>query len=96
MGNALNLLRESAWSAGASTPGFERRVLTLHRFERAMLRRARPWTPALAGAIVAAMALLAVLQVVTHQETLAPLSLRGHEASRLEEPLPAFPELRTR
>lgn len=71
------------------------------RFETRVIRRwklnsvrdtATYWSPAICGAVIAAVALLAIFQLLGRGSTMPPLSVTGSEARRTELPKPVFPD----
>lgn len=91
MADALHSLEASVISSEGSD-GFEHRVIRRYRVESST-RSLAFWSPALIGAAVAAVALLAVLQMLISGPDLKPIDIRGQEASRqTTPPLPAYSE----
>lgn len=87
---ALNFLQD----AGLDHEGddaFDRRLATLWSVEKRARRETPVWAPAIASAVMAALAVLAVLQVITHREELEPIDVRGHEARLASPDRPEFP-----
>jgi hypothetical protein len=72
---------------------FENRVIRRWRVQ-SVKETATYWSPAICGAIVAAVALLAMFQLLGRSSTLKPLSVTGSEARRSEPPKPVFPNVR--
>jgi len=86
----LDALRGLAVAEEADVPSFDRRVLRRWRVQ-SVKQTARYWTPALCGAAVAAIALLAMLQILSAAQGPKPLSTPGTEAQRSDRP--TFPDL---
>lgn len=90
---ALNMLRDAALEAQRS-PTFDDRLL---RRVRLQFRRAKIdyWSPAMFGAAIAGIAVLAALQMITQTSKLpaVPLSGRTFEARHVTQPTPDFPSL---
>lgn|GEM_PF-4855122 len=71
---------------------FARAVLRLHRVG-SVKRSILYWSPAIAGASIAAMALLALLQMLTSSSSMKPIRiLNGDAAQRMEQPSVQLPE----
>lgn len=68
---------------------FDRRVIRRWRVQ-SMKQTARYWTPAVCGAAVAAIALLAMLQILSSAQNPKSLATPGAEAQRAR---PMFPDL---
>ncbi len=78
--SALSALR-AAVIEPQSDPSFESRFIRRWRVERRM-RAVSYWMPAVAGAIVASVALLAVLQILFTSPARNDADMRNREASR--------------
>ena len=87
------LLRNLAMDTEAEAPvQFERRVI--RRFQVQSVRAtASYWSPAICGAVVAAVALLAMIQLLGRSATMKPISVTGSEARRSEPAKPVFPDV---
>jgi anti-sigma factor RsiW len=91
--SALSALRASVIEPEPD-PGFESRFIRRWRVE-SRARAVSYWMPAIAGAIVASVALLAVLQILFAAPTVVPVDTKGREAllPRTEQPeIPNFGE----
>lgn len=82
--------------------GLDEDATAPERFEHRVIRRLRVqsvkdtaayWSPAICGALVAAIALLAMFQLVGRSSTMPPIDVTGNEARRLDPPKPVFPSL---
>jgi hypothetical protein len=71
---------------------FEHRVIRCYRIQK-VKDTAAYWSPAICGALVAAIALLAMFQLVGRSSTMPPIDVTGNEARRLDPPKPVFPSL---
>lgn len=89
------LLRNLAMDSEIEAPQqFERRVI--RKFQVQSVRAtATYWTPAICGAVVAAVTLLAMIQLLGRSATMNPLSVTGSEARRSEPAKPVFPDVHT-
>jgi predicted anti-sigma-YlaC factor YlaD len=90
---ALNMLREAAFESQPSI-AFEDRVLRLWRVQR-MRARVAYWSPAVFGAAIAGIAILAALQMISHSSKMPSVPVRGTtiEAKNrpaLDVPLPSI------
>lgn len=87
------MLRGLAFEDEPSNPDrFEHRVIRRWRVQ-SVKDSAAYWSPAIFGALVAAIALLAMFQLVGRSSTMPPIDVTGNEARRLEPPKPVFPNL---
>lgn len=85
---ALSMLRGSAIEPELA-PNFNDRVMRrLH--VRSVQDSVRFWSPAFIGAVVAALLVLASLQLVSHSTHMPLVNLNGHEARRISQPDPIF------
>lgn len=88
---ALNFLRASAFEAVEVSPNFDDRVL--RRFKVQTTRESLGyWSPAVAGAFVAGLAVVAALQMITRSAELRHIKVPGAEVRRIT-PAKSFPEL---
>jgi hypothetical protein len=85
------MLRMSAIEADAA-PQFEERVLRRYRVQK-VHQSLSFWSPALIGACVAAVLVLAALQIVSNSSRLPALRSPGAEAQRTIDRAPVFPDL---
>jgi anti-sigma factor RsiW len=88
---SLDLLRSAALEVEV-TDSFEDRLVRLAR-NRAAAESLRYWSPALIGAALAGIAMLAALQIVTRGSSLPPVNVPGAETRRYERPNPYAPPL---
>ncbi len=88
---ALSMLRMSAMEVEVA-PSFEERVLRRYKVQRAH-ESLKFWSPALIGAAVAGVAVLAGLQIVLNSSNLPSLRPLSGEAHRLKDRTPVFPDL---
>lgn len=90
---ALNMLRESVMEAQRSAT-FDDRLLRRVRLQF-MRARIDYWSPAMFGAAIAGIAVLAALQMITQSSKLptVPLAGRAMEARHVAQPTPDFPSL---
>jgi hypothetical protein len=88
---ALNMLREAALEPEV-TPSFEDRVLRRHKLGQARAS-IRYWSPAVLGAAVAMVAVLAALQLVAQTAQLPDFRAPGADARRSDENTRVFPRL---
>lgn len=88
---ALNMLRNACMEVEVQ-PHFDERVI--RRFRTQSVKESLGyWSPALIGAVVAGVCLMAALSLVSHNGAAPRASLPGGEASRFEPKLHAFPSL---
>jgi hypothetical protein len=94
---ALDVLRGAAFTDVEFTPMFDERVIRRFRAQK-VKESIRYWSPALAGAMIACIAIFATLAMVSRPEQLKSANLSAGSASRFEEPkafqnfeLPAAP-----
>ena len=87
---SLNMLRGAAMEA-EPREGFDDRVVRLVKLQTA--RNLRYWSPAIMGAAVAGVVLLAALQIISRPQALPQLNSPQSEARLLNSGLPSFPEL---
>jgi hypothetical protein len=88
---ALNMLRQASLEAD-STPHFDERVLRLHRI-RSVRASLGYWSPAVLGATIAVIAVLAGLQLVANSGRLPVFGGVGAETRRLDPDVPKFPTI---
>ena len=88
---ALSMLRMSAIDADPA-PQFEERVLRRYRVQT-VHESLHFWSPAIIGAFVASVLVLAALQIVSNSSKLPAIRTPGSEAHRTVERTPAFPEI---
>lgn len=89
---ALNMLRESRLETPDAGLGFNRRVMRRARISsiRAGLSY---WSPAIYGASIAAVALIAALQLLSQPGRLPVFNQSGADARRIVVDSPIFPDL---
>jgi hypothetical protein len=88
---ALDVLRGAAFTDVELTPMFDERVIRKYRAQR-VKESIQYWSPALAGAVIACVAIFATLAMISRPEQLKTANLPSGSASRFEEPN-AFPNL---
>lgn len=88
---ALSMLRMAAIDP-EPTPLFEERVLRRYRV-RTVHQSLSFWSPAIIGACVASVLVLAALQIVSNSSKLPSLRTPGAEAHRTIDRAPAFPDI---
>jgi predicted anti-sigma-YlaC factor YlaD len=88
---ALSMLRMAAMDPEPA-PQFEERVLRRYKVE-AVRASLQFWSPALVGALVAGVAVLAALQIVSNSARLPALPTPGGQAFREVGRSPAFPDI---
>ncbi len=88
---ALNMLRESAIDAEPQ-PNFDERVLRRHRIGLARAS-VQYWSPAVFGAAIAMVAVLAAMQMVARSAQLPAFQAPGADARKVEAGAARFPEL---
>lgn len=88
---ALDLLAESRLEPAMSS-GFDARTIRRWRLARAKSSAAY-WSPAVIGASVAALAVLAILQIITHSSEMPTLKPTA-EQGRNELTAPLLPDLK--
>jgi hypothetical protein len=88
----LNMLREARMEAELPGESYDVRLLRRIRLEAAR-RSLRDWTPAAWGATIAALALLATLQLLGRSSDLPSFRTGASEALRIEIGLPDFPDI---
>jgi len=88
---ALSMLRMAAIEPEAA-PQFEERVLRRYRIQTVQ-QSLGFWSPAIIGACVAGVLVLAALQIVSNSARLPALRSPGAEAHRTVDRAPAFPDL---
>lgn len=76
----------------APTPGFEDRVLRLYKVQSKRESFAY-WSPAVVGACIAMLAILAAMQMVTRSSELPHFQGGGSEAHRVDRDFPKFPNI---
>lgn len=88
---ALNMLRMAALEPEIA-PSFDERVLRRHKVEsvRASIRY---WSPAVLGGSIAAMAMLAALQLISEPSQLPVMRAAGYQSRRLSTETPLIPVL---
>ncbi len=87
---ALNMLREARLEDGGSGHGFNRRVL--RRFRLSSMRGSfQYWSPAIYGATIAAVALIAAIQLLARSSELPVFRAAGADARRIHLDAPLFP-----
>lgn len=88
---ALDVLRGAAFTEVELTPMFDERVIRRFRAQK-VKESIRYWSPALAGAMIACIAIFATLAMVSRPEQLKSAKLSSGSASRFQEPkaLPSF------
>ncbi len=91
LGAALNFLQHEEIRYEGEDE-FERAVVRDWRLEKEARKALRYYAPTALGAAVAAMALLAILQILTNSARMQPIDLRGHEARRIERNLIVLPD----
>lgn len=88
---ALSMLRTMAVEPEL-TPHFSERVI--RRWHVSTVQDSlRFWSPAFLGALVAALLVLASLQLVSRSAQLPTVNLNGHEARRISPPDTVFPNI---
>lgn len=88
---ALSMLRMAAIDAEPA-PQFEERVLRRYRVQK-VHESLSFWSPAIIGACVASVLVLAALQIVSNSSKLPAIRTPGTEAHRSVDRTPAFPEI---
>jgi hypothetical protein len=88
---ALNFLRASAYDAVEVNPNFDERIIRRLRVQTRKESMAY-WSPAVAGAFVAGLAVVASLQMITRSAELRHIRVPGAEVRRIT-PAKSFPEL---
>ena len=86
---ALDVLRGAAFTEVELTPMFDERVIRKFRAQK-VKESLRYWSPALAGAMIACVAIFATLAMVSRPDQLKQANLPGGSASRFHEKS-AFP-----
>ena len=76
------------------TPDFDQRAIRVIRLSIAR-QRARAWSPAFVGAGIAALAILAALQLITAPPTQGKVDVSLTEARRAPDATGLFPEIRS-
>jgi hypothetical protein len=89
--HALSMLRSASMDVDV-TPGFEERILRRHKVQK-VHESLRFWSPALIGAAVASVVVLASLQIVLNSSKLPTLRPPTGEAHRMVGPSPSFPDI---
>jgi hypothetical protein len=89
--HALSMLRLSAMDVEVM-PSFEERVMRRYKVQR-VHESLRFWSPALIGAAVASVLVLAGLQIVLNSSRMPTLQPPTGEARRLIDHSPTFPEI---
>ncbi len=74
------------------TPNFSERVIRRWHVN-SVQDSVRFWSPAFIGAVVAALLVLASLQLVSRSTQLPMVNLNGHEARRISPIDPIFPNI---
>ena len=85
---ALNMLRASAIDVDIS-PSFDDRLLRKLRV-RTTRESLRYWSPAVAGAFIAGLAVVAAMQMITRSAQLPHVGVPGGEARRIQLVSPAL------
>ena len=90
---ALNMLRSTALEAEHS-PTFDFRLIRRWRVQTFRARMGY-WSPAMFGAAIAGIAVIAALQMITQSSSLPSIrsSNQPFEARRISQPAPDFPSL---
>ncbi len=91
---ALQFLQDSAIEPVEGSH-FEARLIRRWRVANAR-QAANYWSPALAGACIAGVAVLAALQILGRSSELRPLNLTSEESRRTVSSTPLFPEFSPR
>jgi hypothetical protein len=81
---ALDVLRGAAFLEVDSTPMFEERVIRRLRTQQ-VRESIRYWSPALAGAVIACVAIFATLAMVARPDRLKSANMPAGSASRFHE-----------
>jgi len=84
---ALDVLRGAAFTEVELTPMFDERVIRRFRAQK-VKESIRYWSPALAGAMIACMAIFATLAMVSRPDQLKSANVSAGSASRFQEPKP--------
>lgn len=88
---ALSMLRNSAIEPEL-TPNFNERLV--RRWHVQTVKNSLGfWSPAFVGAVVAALLVLASLQIVSQSGKFPTVTLNGHEARRINPPDTVFPNI---
>jgi Putative zinc-finger len=82
---ALDVLRGAAFTEVELTPMFDERVIRRFRAQK-VKESIQYWSPALAGAMIACVAIFATLAMVSRPEDLKSAKLPSGSASRFNEP----------
>lgn len=90
---ALNMLRLSAWDVDEA-PGYEEKLIRKVRLQNARASFGY-WSPALLGAAIAGVVVMAALQMISNSEHMPtlPLDKSGAEARRINTTSPQFPDV---
>lgn len=89
---ALNMLREARFEDADPSATFDVRVIRRVRVQ--MVRASfQYWSPAVCGAAIAAVALVAGLQLLSRSHQLPVFQTGGSDARRIQVSAPDFPEL---
>jgi hypothetical protein len=88
---AMNFLRSAAFDEVEVSSNFDDRVLKKLRVQTSR-ESFGYWSPAIAGAFVAGLAVIAALQIITRSAELRHIRVPGAEARRVS-PAKSFPEL---
>jgi len=87
---ALNMLRQARLEDTEASPRFNRRVI--RRFRLSNIRGSfQYWSPAVYGAAIAAVALIAALQLLARSSQLPVFRAAGADARRIQVDSPVFP-----
>ncbi|HVT14205.1 MAG TPA: zf-HC2 domain-containing protein [Fimbriimonadaceae bacterium] len=81
---AMNFLRSAAIEVDVN-PAFEERVIRRLKVETTR-ESIRYWSPAVAGAFVAGLAVVAALQIITRSAEIPPVRFPGAESRRITSP----------
>lgn len=88
---ALNMLRGAALEPEVGF-SFDERIMRLHRV-RAVKQSFRYWSPAVLGAAIACVAVLAALQMLSRPSSLPTLGVPQPEARRMPVRTSVYPDL---
>lgn len=89
---ALNMLRESSLESEDLNQAFDRRLLRRVRLQSLQLGL-QNWSPALLGGVIAAVALVSALQILSRTDRLPIFRTGNADARRIELSFPEFPHI---